>query len=101
MLHHSAQELNFIVDAARRYSLPHRWADLLAAFLLILADEFEVDSTKLNASTDKFFDLPEHPLFACDCPVSVGRGLPVEIHRGSLPEGQPTLILRPGTPFLD
>jgi hypothetical protein len=25
----------------------------------------------------------------------------IRLHRGSLPEGQPTLIFRPGTPFLD
>lgn len=43
MLHHSAQKLKFIVDAARRNSLPHRRADLLAAFLLVFADEFEID----------------------------------------------------------
>jgi hypothetical protein len=88
MLHHSPQKLKFVVDTARRDSFPHRRADLFATFLLIFADEFEIDPRKLDARADKPFDLLEDLPFARKCPFPVRRALSVEVHRCRFAEGR-------------
>jgi hypothetical protein len=101
VLHHSAQHLKLIIDTARRDGFAHRRADLLATFLLIFANELQVDSPKRDARTDELFDLFENSLFARNRPLPVRRGLPCEVHLRRLPEGQTPLIYRSRAPFLN
>ena len=101
MLHHPTQELEFVVDTPRRNRPAHGRANLRAAFLLIFANQFEVDSPQLDARADKLFHLFEDPPLASDRRFAVCRGFPAKVHPGGFAKRQATLICSSRTPFLD